>query len=542
MGRREAREHAPAPMSEVVVLSGIGRGADTVPVSVAVSCPGAGSGLVLAAGAASAAVPGCSPESAGREIGDRVRSAVISSGFRWPQSAVVVQVDERVRIDECAGLGLPIALGVLAASGQIPAEPVGGCRFVGELAADGGVGDASGVLAAAVGLAGAADVDGVVVTSARAAGHARSVGEAVATRSLGHCVDALDGAAPWARARMPASSAAGCPLGWSSVQRGPASRAAVAAAAGGHHLMLLDGLDSEGVVVAQSVHGLLGDLSPDQDARAAAVQDACGLFPAGGRPLRAPHHTGGWEQLLGSDGGGEIAAARHGVLLLCRLEEFGDAALDNTTHALRTGAVEATVGGWLGEAPTPRTLRWPADAVVVATTTPCECGFGPEGCVCSAELRTSRRRQIPGPMWDLFGLQAQMAVHSSGRAAIPPMSWAQAVAAVAHARERAKGRGATSNAALSRQQLRAAARVTDGAEAMLREQTAAGGLSERGGDHAVAVALTLCDLTEGSSVIDERRLEDAISLHRDQPSFARAEQDRRAADVETSGRTRSVSM
>ena len=471
--------------------------------------------------------PGSTTGGAGRferELRDRLRAALLNSGFEWPQGSLRIGADVPLRVGDLAVLDLPAAMGVLCASGQLPGSVLAGHVFVGALGLDGTVAPAAGALVCAAGLAGEptlAERGCRVVTDPQTAGHLTRHDRVVAALKLDRCVAAARGDGRWASAVEPTPPdsvprRAGVGV-WAHVAGTAAADAAAVCAAGGHHLVLMGGTRTDGQRVAEVVLALMGDPEADEAAEIAVFQSACGLTPSRQRPLRAPAPHTPPGVLWGASRGGEAVAAHRGVLLVSDLEHQSAAAKLVAATVVASGRLGATVSGWLQAGPPPEHVEWPTRPLVIATTTT----GSPSG---------RAARAAAGELWPWLAIEADMAA-DSGSPATAGRPWAEVVEGVARSRRSAARRGAVANAELAEGKLRHCVELTGAAQEVLNRHIAAGALTDAGAAGAVRVALTLCDLAGDPPRVDGDRIEAAVALRRSTVTAQRATQSRGAADM-----------
>ncbi len=244
------------------------------------------------------------PDAACREARDRVRAALLSSGLGWPQRRITVNLAPSGLRKNGAGLDLAVAVGVLAAQGELPGDAVSAAGFLGELGLDGSVRRVPGMVPLVDALGGT-----VAVVPSDCADEARLVGRHCVVRPVDRLADlvaALRGEAPWPEpAPEPAPAVRPVEPDLADVRGQPFARLALeVAAAGGHHLLLVGPPGAGKTMLARRLPGLLPDLQPAEALEVTKVHSAAGLpLPSGGLvrrpPLRAPHHGASAVSLIG---------------------------------------------------------------------------------------------------------------------------------------------------------------------------------------------------------------------------------------------------
>ncbi|HUB68977.1 MAG TPA: YifB family Mg chelatase-like AAA ATPase [Acidimicrobiales bacterium] len=476
------------------------------------------------------------PDASCREARDRVRAAIISSGYRWPQKRVTVNLAPSGVRKAGSGLDLAIALGTLAADGQVPAACLDGHAFIAELGLDGSLRPIPGMLP----LAAAVRAGAVVVAPSNAQEAALVRREAVRVApDLATLARVLGGELPWPDLPPPGAPPAPPPPPDLGEVKGQVfgRRALEVAAAGGHHLLLVGPAGSGKTMLALRLPGLLPPLSPAEALEVAQVHSAAGLqVGVSGLclvpPFRSPHHSASAVALIGGGGArlrpGEVSCAHLGVLFLDELAEFPGAVLDNLRQPLEEGRIVVCRAS--------AAASFPARFMLVAAMNACRCaGDGsPGSCHCPAAQRERYVSRISGPLLDRFDIRVRVrrpdVAELLGASVAPPRCAGDAgrrgyaggspggapcqseptsvvAARVAAARQRARDRGARCNSEIPAAMLDVYAPLSAGARRLLARRVQEGRLSARGLVRTRRVALTLADLSgEGGSLSEEHVL------------------------------------
>ena len=453
------------------------------------------------------------PEAAVREAKDRVRAAIQCAQFQFPARRITVNLAP-ADLPKCGGrFDLPIALGILAASGQVPREALEGYEFIGELGLTGALRPVDGILPAALAVAAAGRR--LVVAEGNGAEAALASGaETLVARTLLEVCGLLTGARSLPVAIAPPARELERPDMRDVRGQAQARRALEIAAAGGHHLLLVGPPGCGKTLLASRLPGLLPEAEEAEALESAAIASVSGrgLDPARWRerPFRAPHHTASAIALVGGGGEprpGEISLAHNGVLFLDELPEWQRHALEVLREPLESGRVTISRAA--------RQSEFPARFQLVAAMNPCPCGWAGDAsgrCRCTSDAIERYRGRISGPLLDRIDLHVD--VPRLPPAELRPDAPAGEDSAAIRARVEAaraiqQQRAGCLNAGLSQAATMAWCRLQPHDQALLERAIESLHLSARSLHRILRVARTIADLA-GSPAIATAHLTEAL--------------------------------
>jgi magnesium chelatase family protein len=466
-----------------------------------------------------------------KEARERVRSAIQNTGLEFPANKrITVNLAPADLPKDSGRFDLPIALGILAASGQIDARKLAGYEFAGELSLGGDLRPVRGALAMSLAVAhGDSHATGgrpKLVLPEGSAQEAALVPDAEIYRAH-HLLDVV-------RQFLPGDTSPELLDGWTRVapispQQQPAypdladvkgqaaaRRALEIAAAGGHSVLMMGAPGSGKSMLAQRFAGLLPAMTTQEALESAAVASLDGRFTLENwavRPTCAPHHTASAVALVGGSSPprpGEISLAHRGVLFLDEFPEFPRAALEALREPLESGTITISRAAQRAE--------FPARFQLIAAMNPCPCGYlgsNLRACRCSPDQVSRYQGKLSGPLLDRIDLHVEVgALAADELVNTPPGEASTAIRSrVVKARERAMSRQGSTNQALEGQAIDAQCQLDAAAAKFLNTAATRLGWSGRGIHRCLKVARTIADLA-GAATVQVTHVAEAVQYRR----------------------------
>ncbi|MBQ7525521.1 MAG: YifB family Mg chelatase-like AAA ATPase [Abditibacteriota bacterium] len=465
------------------------------------------------------------PDTAVQESKDRVRTAIRNCKFLFPARKVMINLAPADIKKEGPGFDLPIAAGILAVSGQVPAQSLKDTLITGELGLDGTVRPVKGVLPMAL-MAKHLGMKRIIVPEENGKEAAVSGIATYPVKSLIEVAELLtnpDSVQPtvFDPAEFDAPSLLSeSDMDFSEIKGQEfAKRALTVAAAGGHNVIMIGPPGSGKTMIAKRIPTILPPLTREEALEVSKIYSICGLLTSENplarvRPFRSPHHTVSGAGMVG--GGsvprpGEVSLAHYGVLFLDEFPEVRRDVLEVLRQPIEDGEVTIVRSAAF--------VRYPADFMLVAAMNPCPCGYYNDrthACSCSPAAISKYLKRISGPLLDRIDIHLEIARLTPNElmTKTPSMSSAEMRERVTAARniqtERFKGLKIHCNAQMAPRHIKKFCDLTDPAKGLIAKAIDALGLSARAYDRILKVARTAADM-DGAQKIDAPHIAEAVN-------------------------------